>query len=126
MKYSFLDDVAVAQMLHDDPFEERGRDAGIPDALRIYDDDRSAVAHAEARGLTAFHAPWPEQETFTLQQRRKQLIQLTPTVIGRTEAADADQYVVRVGIHSRIEGRRRHERNLVSSSACHRSFSRGA
>lgn len=69
MKHGLLDDTPVAEVFDDDAFEQGGRDASVPDALGVDDDDRATGAHAEARGLTAFDALGAEEEAFALEQR---------------------------------------------------------
>jgi hypothetical protein len=59
---------AVAQMLDDDSLEERGGNAGVPDALGIDDDDRTAGADAEARSLAALDAARAEEKAFALEK----------------------------------------------------------
>jgi hypothetical protein len=62
-------------VLDHDALEERGGHAGVPDALGIYDDDRSTGAHAEARRLSALDARRPEEEPFALEQPRQQRVE---------------------------------------------------
>jgi hypothetical protein len=66
MKNGFLDHSAVFQVLDDDPLQKLGRNSGVPDALRIDDDDRSSGADAEARSLASFDPRWPKQQVFAL------------------------------------------------------------
>lgn len=99
MKDRLLDDPAVAEVLDDDPFEQRGCHAGIPDAVRIDDDDRPPSAHAEAWRLSALDALRTEKKPFALQEYRKKAIQFAPAVIGRTISAGANKDVPGIRIH---------------------------
>ena len=99
MKDRVLDDAPVAQMFNDDPFEEGRRDAGIPHPLGVHDDDRTGGADAEARCFAPLHATRPKEQSFALQQRRKQPVELPPRLIGRAKTADAHQDVARIRFH---------------------------
>jgi hypothetical protein len=55
-------------MLDDNSLENFRRDARIPDAFRIHDNDGTSSTNAEARCLTAFHPPWTEQQAFALKK----------------------------------------------------------
>jgi hypothetical protein len=67
MEDRLFDYVPVTQVLHYDPFEERGSDVRVPDSLRIYRHDGSSAAHTEARSLRSLHAGGSEQKPFTFQ-----------------------------------------------------------
>jgi hypothetical protein len=99
MKHRLFDDPAVSKMLDNDALQKGRRHSMVPDALRVHHQHRAAGADPEARRLTAFHPVRPEQESFTLKQRRQQTIQLGAAPVGRTEAAHADEYVMAVGVH---------------------------
>lgn len=72
MKDGLLDGSSVAKVLHDNSLEKLWRNAGVPDALRIDDDDGSASADAKAGRLSALHTAGAEQEVFALEQRCKE------------------------------------------------------
>ena len=116
MKYCFLDDPAVYEMLDDNSLEQRRSDARVPDSIGIHDDDGSAAAHAKTRGFSTLHAIGSEQETVSLEQSREHLIQLASAMVRRTEAADTDQNVPGVRIHPR-ESVGRHEGSMISGLA---------
>lgn len=99
MKDGVLDNATVAQMLDDDALEQRGRHAGVPDALGIHDDDRSTGADAEAGRFAAFDATRAEEEPFALQQGGQQPVQLASPMIGRAVPADADENVPGIRVH---------------------------
>ncbi len=67
MKHRLLHHPTVAEMLDDDALEECRSHAGVPDALRVHDDNGSADAHAEARRLATLDATRPEQQSFALE-----------------------------------------------------------
>ncbi len=93
MKNGFLDDLAVAEMLDYDPLQQWWRDPAIPDAFGVHHNDRAAGTDSEARRLPAFDSCRTEEQPFTLQQRRKEVIQLSATPVGRAEAAHAHENV---------------------------------
>jgi hypothetical protein len=101
-KHRLLDDLAVAEMLHDNPLEKRRRHLAIPDAFRIDDHDGAARADAQAGSLPTLHAPGTEQQTLSLQQRRKKRIQLSTATTWGAIPADADEHVARIGLHHRF------------------------
>jgi hypothetical protein len=82
VKDRFLDHSPVYQVFDDDSLEEGRRDTGIPNSVRVYDDDRSAGADAETRGLSALDPIWPEEQSVPLEKRRQQLIQLSSAMVG--------------------------------------------
>src|SRR4051812_40500630 len=86
-------------MLDDDALEQGGRHAGIPNAVRIDDDDRSAATNAKAGRLATFDPIRAKQEPLPLQERGQQAIQLATAMIGRTKAADANEHVAGVWVH---------------------------
>lgn len=53
VEHGLLDDVTVAQMLDHDALEQLRRDAGVPDAIRIHDDDWAAGAHTQTGRLSS-------------------------------------------------------------------------
>lgn len=113
MKHRLLDDMSVAQVLHDDPLEQRGGDSGVPDAFRIHHHDGPAGTDAQAGRLAALHAPRAKQEVFALEQPREQRIQGAPFPVRGAVAASADEHVARIRLHERgkLDGRRwRHRR----------------
>jgi hypothetical protein len=93
VKNGVFDDPAIPQMFDDDALQQGRRHTGVPDTVRIDDNDRTATTNAEARRLTAFDAGRTEQESFPLQERGQQTIELTTAMIGRAKAADADQHM---------------------------------
>ena len=48
-------------MLDDDSLKQLRRYSVIPDSFRIYDDDRTLGADAEAGSFSALHAPGSEE-----------------------------------------------------------------
>ena len=82
MKDRLIDHSAVYQVLDDDSLEERWCDTRVPDAIWVDDDDRSTRADAKAGRLSALDSIRPEQQAVALEQRREQLIQLPPAMIG--------------------------------------------
>jgi hypothetical protein len=101
MKHRLLDDPPIAEMFDDNPLQQRGRHAPIPDAVGVDDDDRTATANSEAWRLAALDPRGAKEETLALQERRQQPIQVSPAMVGRTEAADANQDVTSIGVHHR-------------------------
>ena len=99
MDDGLLDDLAVSQMLDNYPLEEARSHLSIPYSFRVHDHDRPAAAHAKAWGLAALHAGGAEEQTFALQQRRKQRVECAAAAIGGAEAASAHQHVSRVWLH---------------------------
>lgn len=99
MKDRILDHLAVPEMLDDDAFEERRRDAGIPDRIRVHDDDGARRANPEARSLTPLDPGRAKQQALALQKGRQQRIELTAAPVGRTESAGADEDVARIALH---------------------------
>jgi hypothetical protein len=72
MKHSLVHDATISQMLDDDALEQSRSDPGIPDALRVHDDDRTAGAYTETGGLAALHSPRAEEQSLALEQTRQQ------------------------------------------------------
>src|SRR5262245_17648186 len=101
MENRLLDDASIAQMLDDDPLEQLRRDAAVPDALGVHDDDRPSGADAQAGRLASLDAVWPEQQTFALEKLRQQLVQPPSSRIGRAKTAHANQHVARIWVHPR-------------------------
>ena len=99
MEHCFLDDTPIAQMFNDDPLQQCGRDAGIPDPFGIHDDDRAAGADAEAGRFAALHAARAKEQTFPLEQCGEQPVEFPPALIRRAKTADAHQDVARVRVH---------------------------
>ena len=93
MKDRFFDDAAVPQMLNDDALEKRGRHPRVPNSIRIYHNDRPSFTDAEARRFPAFHAAWTEEQSLSLQQARKEAIQIPAPPVGRAEPASAHEDV---------------------------------
>jgi hypothetical protein len=91
VKHRLFDDAAVSQVLDHDPFEQRRGDPGVPDRIRIHDDDGTAGANSQAWRLPSLHSTGPEQQPFTLKQVRQQGIQLPAASIRRAEPAGADE-----------------------------------
>src|SRR5258705_2070510 len=101
MEDSLFDRLPVLEVLDHDALQQRRRHFGIPDTLRIDDDDRTIAADAEARCLAALDALWTKEQILALQQVGKERVDLAPTTVGRAEAAGAHEYVARVGLHLR-------------------------
>src|SRR3954467_9851711 len=99
MKYVIVYRLPMLQVLDHDALEERRRDAGVPHALRINDDDWPVAADAETRRFAAFHSLRAEQQIFPLQELRQQRIDLSPTASRGAKVARAHQHVTRVGLH---------------------------
>jgi len=81
MKHRVLHDAPIAQMFNDDPLEQWRRDAGVPDAFGIHDDDRAAGADAETRGFASLYPPWAEQQAFPLEQGREEAVEFPARLI---------------------------------------------
>jgi hypothetical protein len=90
---SLFDHTALPKVLDHDAFEQRGGHPGVPDRIRIHDDDGTASANSQARCLPSLHPIRSEQESFTLKQVGKQGIQLPAASIRRTEPAGANEDV---------------------------------
>jgi hypothetical protein len=67
VKYSLFDRSPILQMLDNDSFQQVGRDVGVPDPIRIHDDDRSIAADAEAWRFSPLHAIRTKEKIFALQ-----------------------------------------------------------
>ncbi len=93
MKHCLLDDLPVTQVLDDDPLQQRRRHPGIPDPLRVHDNDRTATANTQTWRLAALDPRRTEEQAFPLQQRRQEIVQITPPAVGRAEAAHAHEDV---------------------------------
>ena len=48
MKNGLFDRIALLEVLHHDPLQQRGRDLGVPDSFRIDDNYRPLAADAVA------------------------------------------------------------------------------
>ena len=101
MKDRLLHDAPIAQVLDDDALEQRRGHAGVPDALRVHDDDRTAGAHAETGRLATLHATRTEEQPFALEQARERRVERAALAVRRAEAADADEHVARIRLHDR-------------------------
>ena len=93
MEDRFFDHTAIPKVLDHNALEQRGGHPGIPDRIRIHDDDGTASANSQARCLSSLHPIRSEQEAFTLKQVGKQGIQLPAPAIRRTEPARANEDV---------------------------------
>lgn len=102
VKYRLVHHAPISQVLYDDPLEQLGCDAGVPDPLRVHDHDRSPCAHAEAWGLTTFYPGGAKQEVLSVEQLGEKAIQRRSAAVRRTEAASADEHVTSIRVHSRI------------------------
>jgi hypothetical protein len=71
VKHSILDDTSAFQVFDNYSLQQLRRDVSVPDPFRINHDYRAALAHAQARGFATFDAIGPEEQAFTLQQRRE-------------------------------------------------------
>ena len=67
MNHSLLDNPPPAEMLDDDPLQQRRTHRPVPNSLGIHHDDRSAPAHAKAWRLAALDARGAEEQSFTLE-----------------------------------------------------------
>ena len=99
MNHGIIDDPPPAEMLGDDPLEQRRTHLAVPHAFRVYHDDRPAPAHAKARCFPALDARRTEQESLTLEQSGKHRVQLAAAPVGRAEATSTHQDVSRVRFH---------------------------
>ena len=99
MEDRFLDDSAVYEMLDDNSLEQRWGDGGIPNPIRVHDDDGPSATDAEARRFPAFDTIGAKEQTVPLKKRREELIELSSAMIRRTESADTDQHVPAVRDH---------------------------
>src|ERR1044072_2785338 len=99
MEDRLLDDSPVPEMLHHDTLEQGRGHSGIPDGIRIHDDDRTARANSETRGLPAFDSIGSEEKPFPVQQVRQHRIEVAAPSRGGTEPARADTDVSRVRSH---------------------------
>ena len=102
MKDRFVDRLPAFQVLDDDSLQQRRRYIGVPNALRIDDDNRSVAADTEARRLASLHARRTEEQVFPRQKLGEQRIKLSPAAIGRTEVTSAHQHMAGVRLHLRL------------------------
>jgi hypothetical protein len=102
VKYRLFHYAPVAEVLHDDPLEQLGRNACVPDALRVLDHDRPTCADAEAWRFAAFYPGWSKQEVLSLEQTREKAVQRASLTVRRTEAASADEHVAAIRVHPRL------------------------
>jgi len=72
MKDRFVDRLPAFQVLDDDSLQQRRRYIGVPNALRIDDDNRSVAADTEARRLASLHACRTEEQIFPRQELGEQ------------------------------------------------------
>ena len=98
---SLINRMSVLQMLYYNALQQVRRHAGIPDAFRIHDDDRSAGAHAEAGRLAALHPTRTEKQTFALEQPREGGVERAALAVRRAEPADAHEHVACIRLHDR-------------------------
>lgn len=77
-----LDDLSTAEVLDDDPLEQLRGHAGVPDAVRVDDDDRAAGADTETGRLAPLYPGGSEQEALPPQESGQQLIQHAPLPVG--------------------------------------------
>jgi hypothetical protein len=66
MKYVFIYRPPLLEVLDDDPFEHLRSHPAIPYPFRIYDDDRTLRAYAEARRFTALYAGGAEKKILSV------------------------------------------------------------
>src|ERR1700686_769657 len=102
MKNRLFDRIALLEVLHDDPLQQRRRDLGVPDSFRIDDNNRPIAADAEAGRLAAFDPLRTEEQTLAVQKAGEQRVDLAPTAVGRAEIARAYEHVTRVRLHLRL------------------------
>ena len=98
-----FDNATSFQVLDDDALEERGSDAGVPDAFGIDDDDRTAGADSEAWRLAALDAIGAEEKALALEKAGEMLVERSTALIRRAEAACAHQHMAAIRIHQRSE-----------------------
>ena len=67
MKNRLFHGPAILQMLDDNSLEQLWSDVGVPDSLRVHDDDRATATNAEARGFASFHATRSEEQILPLE-----------------------------------------------------------
>ena len=72
MKDGFVDRPSTFQVLDDDSFQQRRRYIGVPNTLRIDDDNRPVAADTEARRLASLHACRTEEQIFPRQELGEQ------------------------------------------------------
>ena len=77
MKNGLLDDAAVPEVLHHDALEKCRGHPGVPDRIRIDDDDGATGANPKARGLAALDPIRSEEQPFAVEQIRQQRIQFS-------------------------------------------------
>jgi hypothetical protein len=68
MYHCLLDDASIAEVLHNDSFQETGIHVPIPDSLRVHDDNRPTAADTEAGRFASFDAAGAEEESFALEE----------------------------------------------------------
>jgi hypothetical protein len=102
MKNRLRNRFPVLEVLDHYSLQQLGRDLGIPNPLRVHDDDRPVAAHAEAGRLTTLHALRSKEQIFPLQQLREQGIDLASATIGRAEVAGAHEHMSGVPLHFRL------------------------
>jgi len=72
MKDGFVDRPSTFQVLDDDSLQQPRRYIGVPNALRIDDDNRPVAADTEARRLASLHACRTEEQIFPRQELGEQ------------------------------------------------------
>jgi hypothetical protein len=102
VKYCLINWFSLFEVFNNDSLQERRCNLGIPDAFRVYDDDRSVAAHAEAWCLASLHPSRAEEQIFSLQELREQRIQLAAAAVGRAEISGAHKHMPRIRIHLRL------------------------
>ena len=70
MKNRLFDGATVPEVLHDNSLEQVRRDAGVPDPLGVYDDNRPAGADAEAWSFAALYTSGSKEQPLAFQQAR--------------------------------------------------------
>ena len=69
---SLINRVSMLEMLYHDALQQVRGHAGIPDAIRIHDDDGPCRADAEAWRFAALDALGAEEKILALEQLREQ------------------------------------------------------
>ncbi len=101
MKNRVLHHPAVLQVLDHDPFEERERDPGVPDAIGVDDHDGTLPTHTKARRFAALHAARAKEQVLPLEQAGEFGVDLSAAAVWAAVPPSAHQHVARVRIHGR-------------------------
>ena len=77
----FFDNVTAFQVLDDDALEKLRGHPGIPDRIRIHDDDGAARANSETWGFPALDPARAEEKPFPMEQGREERVQFHPSAV---------------------------------------------